>query len=116
MRLIRLRIFIFAASIFLITGCEILKLNVKAVSPLTSTLAAVQLSWTASSGGASGYVIEQSTDNVLFTQIQTLNLPSTTTTVVGLTRGRTYYFRIRAYNSVGNSDYSTVVSVPVAAR
>jgi len=71
----------------------------------------VQLTWTAVAGQQTGFYIEQSTDGITFTQIQTIPSPTTTTTVTGLTAGQKYYFRIRAYNSLGSSPYTTVVSI-----
>jgi predicted phage tail protein len=75
--------------------------------------AAVQITWAASSGSPSGYYVEQSSNGVNFTQVQ--SVATTTATVSGLTLGSTYYFRVRAYNPAGDSGYTatTVVSIPV---
>jgi len=70
----------------------------------------VQLSWQAATGATQGYLIEQSQDGVNFTQVQSVGAV-TSARVSGLNPGQTYYFRIRAYNVVGNSGYSQIVSV-----
>ncbi len=51
--------------------------------------------------GAAGY-----TDSPYTTTTPTANLHSTT--IMGLTRGTTYQVRVRAKNSIGNGDWSTV--------
>jgi hypothetical protein len=64
---------------------------------------------------ASGYYVEQSTDNVTFTQVTTAPAGSTSIAVGGLAPTTTYYFRIRGFNGVGNSPYSNVASVTTPA-
>lgn len=75
--------------------------------------ASVQLNWTASTGSPYGYYVQQSTDGVNFTTVQTVT--STSTVVSGLYTGKSYYFRIQAYNQGGTSSYTTntLISIPV---
>ncbi|MCL2068176.1 MAG: fibronectin type III domain-containing protein [Treponema sp.] len=68
----------------------------------------INLGWN-SVTGAQGYRVERSTDNSSWTQIA----PSHTTTTyqdTGLSAGATYWYRVRAYNTAGNSGYSNVES------
>jgi fibronectin type 3 domain-containing protein len=73
----------------------------------------INLTWTDNStppNTATGFDIEQSTDGVNFTQVATANAGSTSYTVGGLQVSTTYTYRIRAFNSIGNSAYSNNAS------
>ncbi len=69
----------------------------------------IQLSWAAGTGISTGYYVDQSTDGTNWQQIQNVNTNSTT--ISGATHGQKYYFRVRAYNSAGNSPYSGIATV-----
>jgi N-acetylneuraminic acid mutarotase len=56
-----------------------------------------------------GYIIERSTDNANYSVIDTTNSYNVIDSL--LTVGKTYYYRVRAYNNFGNSDYSQVYSI-----
>lgn len=78
----------------------------------------VSLTWTAPSdnGGSSitGYKLYRNTTAGATTLVQTLgNVNSYTDT--GLIAGTTYYFRVKAMNSTGDSQYSNEISVTVPA-
>jgi endonuclease/exonuclease/phosphatase family metal-dependent hydrolase len=70
------------------------------------------LTWT--SGSATGYTVEQATNAAMTAgrKTYTINGPTTAFTPYGLTRGRTYYFRVRALNESTPSAYTP----PVALR
>lgn len=73
----------------------------------------VNLTWTdatPSTSAATGYFVEESTDDVHFTQVTTSAANTTALAVGGLSAGTTYYFRIRSQNPVGFSPYSNVAS------
>ena len=104
----------------LVTACNGPSSNVSATNPtntVTTTpptrdgASIIKLSWNASTGGPTGYEVDSSTDGTTFTQIQTVT--GTTTQVTGLARGKTYYFRIRAMNGVGDSAFTSKVSVAI---
>ncbi len=69
-----------------------------------------RLSWTDNSSNESGFRIELSTNGVDFPVIAT-NVADDTTYSRPIERNRSYYFRVRAFNSVGNSAYSNTVTV-----
>ncbi|HEY9502441.1 MAG TPA: fibronectin type III domain-containing protein, partial [Pyrinomonadaceae bacterium] len=56
-----------------------------------------------------GFQIERSTDGSTFTQIATVGANVTTYSNTGITCTVFYYYRVRAYNAVGNSAYSNTV-------
>jgi hypothetical protein len=71
----------------------------------------VDLSWTDNSTSESGFKIERSNNGTKFSQIATLGAGATTFSNTGLRRGKTYLYRVRAYNSIGYSAYSNTISV-----
>ncbi|MBI5574522.1 MAG: fibronectin type III domain-containing protein [Elusimicrobia bacterium] len=72
--------------------------------------AQINLSWQHNANNLSlnGFKIERSTNATNFTQIITVTQKNYNDT--GLTAATTYWYRLRAYNSAGDSDYSNVAS------
>ncbi len=70
----------------------------------------INLTWTDNSSNETGFRIEQSSNNVTFTSIATVSAGVTSYSNTGLSPNSTYYYRVRAYNGVGNSGYSNVSS------
>jgi len=73
------------------------------------------LKWVDNSTEESGYHVERSSDGVNFTEVASLKYNATAYTSTGLTAGTWYWFRVRAYNGAGNSEYSDVLSVRTRA-
>jgi len=103
---------------FLLGGCNSSGGGATASTPSANQNAAppagpqVQLSWTAATGGPSGYYIMMSLDNSTYTLATTVSGgASTTGTVTGLSKGTTYYFKVEAYNAGGASSPSGSVTV-----
>jgi RHS repeat-associated protein len=71
----------------------------------------IDLSWTDNSNDESGFKIEQKTGTGSFAEIATLGANITTYSNTGLTAGTNYTYRIRAYNTGGNSAYSNEITV-----
>jgi chitodextrinase len=82
-------------------------------APSGSTASAVSatqinLSWTNNAVNQTGFKVERSSDNVTFTQIATTS--ATTYPDVNLSPKTLYYYRVRATNASGDSDYTNVTT------
>lgn len=73
------------------------------------TTSSATLTWNAATGTVTGYKIYLGEGALNYSRILTVG-NVTTSTVTGLTVGRTYYFVVRAYNSAGESGPSNQVS------
>jgi hypothetical protein len=83
-----------------------------APSNLTATATACQqitLGWTDNSDNERGFKIERSMDGIEWNQIDTVGA-NVTSYVSNLRSTGLRYFRVRAYNNVGNSDYSNTAN------
>jgi hypothetical protein len=70
----------------------------------------IDLAWTDNADNETGFTIERSTDGSNFSELDTVGANVTTysdTTVAGST---TYWYRVKAYNSAGDSAYSNTAS------
>ncbi len=70
----------------------------------------INLTWNDNSTNETGFLIERSGDNITFSQIASVTAGTTSYSSTGLSSGTTYYFRVRAYNGIGNSGYSNTSS------
>lgn len=84
---------------------------------VTVTSASVSLDWTDNALNESGFYLERSGDGISFSTIATLGANTTKWTDSGVAAGQTYYYRICAFNSFGESDYSNVAKAvtPITA-
>jgi alpha-tubulin suppressor-like RCC1 family protein len=75
----------------------------------------LNLSWTDNSGAESGYKIERKTgSDGIYAQINTVEANVTFYPNTGLTDGTTYYYRVCAYNTNGDSAYSNDASTAIS--
>jgi cellulose 1,4-beta-cellobiosidase len=68
------------------------------------------LAWSDNASNETGYLVERSTNGASFTQIAIIGADTTTYASTGLSGNKKYYFRVRAYNAVGQSAYSNTAS------
>ncbi|MTI54990.1 fibronectin type III domain-containing protein [Geosporobacter ferrireducens] len=73
----------------------------------------IELSWTDRSNNETGFKIERKTGSGSYEEIATVGANKTGYTDTGLSSNVTYTYRIRAYNSAGNSGYSNVSSANI---
>lgn len=71
----------------------------------------VELEWDDNSDNETGFKIERKKEGGKYSQIDTVGEDVTTYTDSGLSSNTTYFYRVRAYNSIGDSPYCTEVSV-----
>lgn len=84
-----------------------------AAVPVTHTQ--IHLSWADNATNESGFQIERSFDGATWVNIGTAAANVTTAASTGLASNMTYYYRVRAYNTAGNSAYSNVASAQTPA-
>lgn len=82
-----------------------------------SSSSQVSLTWADNSTNEEGFELDRATNSAFTAGLVTTTLSADTTsrTVTGLAAATTYYFRVRASNSAGNSDYTSVVSATTPA-
>jgi hypothetical protein len=82
-----------------------------ALTALAASGVQVNLTWTDESNNEDGFTVEASANGgATWNTAGTVGVNTTAYSVIGLTPGASYSFRVRAFNSVGPSDYSNVTS------
>lgn len=75
----------------------------------------IKLLWTDNSTNETGFKLERSPDGQVFAQIATLGENASGFTDTGLAASTSYYYRVRAYNGVGDSAYSNTAQATTGA-
>jgi uncharacterized protein len=78
-------------------------------TPVSSS--SIALTWEDNSDDENGFKIERKKSGGSYSQIKTVGKNITAFTDTGLTKNTKYYYRVRAYNSSGNSAYTGEVDV-----
>ncbi len=71
--------------------------------------------WTDNASNETGFKLERSGNGVDYVEIATLGAGVASHVDNGVIASSNYYYRVRAYNSVGNSGYSNVASITTLA-
>jgi len=70
----------------------------------------IALKWKDNSNNENGFAIERRTDGTSFAEIDTIGANTISYVDTGVSPKTLYYYRVRAYNSNGNSNYSNTAS------
>lgn len=76
------------------------------LSAVSISTSSAELTWFDASDNEDGFSIEQRSGTGSFAQVATIGANTKSHIVSGLATGATYTFRVRAYNSLGNSEYT----------
>jgi predicted phage tail protein len=76
----------------------------------------INLTWADNSNDESGFKVERSTDGAAYTQVATVASGSKSYASTGLSAGKKYYFRVRAYSANGNSAYTSAASATTPTK
>lgn len=74
----------------------------------------IALSWTDNATDEVGYRLQSSVDGVTWVEIATLAANATGFIDTSLSPGQTYSYRVHAFNSIGNSDFSNLASATIS--
>jgi hypothetical protein len=81
------------------------------------TASEIDIAWTDKSTNEDGFKIERKTGEAgTWSQIDTVGVNVTAYQDTGLAEGTTYFYRVRAYNDIGDSDYSNEAGVAILTR
>jgi hypothetical protein len=117
MRASRIYVVIILLLTLICSNCKKDKLNEISKPSAPSALQAnafsssqINLAWTDNADNETGFKVERSIDNSTWTEIVSLGSNVTTHQNTGLNSATKYYYRVRAYNKVGNSNYSATAN------
>jgi titin len=80
------------------------------LSAAAASSSEISLTWTDNSDNEDGFKIERKTSGGTYSVLATVGAGITSYNNIFLSSNTTYYYRVRAYNSLGYSDYSNEVS------
>jgi titin len=75
----------------------------------------INLTWTDNAANETGFRIERSSNGTSFTQIATVGVNVTSYANSGLSASTQFWYRVRAYNTAGNSAYTNTATATTLA-
>lgn len=97
----------YSATVYAITATSVPSAPTNLIATASTT--SVSLTWSQSSSNEEGFVVERGTDGVNFSYLAAKGINASSHTDLGLSSG-TYYYRVRAFNAIGSSQYSNVAT------
>lgn len=76
------------------------------LSAVAASSSQINLTWTNNANNEGGFKIERSSDGTTFTELAAVGANATAYADTGLPASTTFLYRVRAFNSLGYSDYS----------
>jgi hypothetical protein len=86
------------------------------LSALAVSKSQINLNWTDTSSNEDGFKVERATGKGSFSQITVIGAGVTSYSDVGLSANTSYSYRVRAYNTAGNSGYSNTDTAKTRPR
>lgn len=84
-----------------------------ALNAKTDSALVIDISWTDNANYEDGFKVERKQGSIAYEEIVILDANVTSYSDTGLTLSDTYTYRVRAFNTAGNSDYSNEASTEV---
>ena len=85
------------------------------LSAAAASASQINLSWTDNSNDETGFTIERSADGATWTLVATVGANVQTYANTGLPAATKYYYRVKAFNGVGDSGYTNTASATTQA-
>lgn len=86
------------------------------LSATATSPGSINLAWTDNANNEQGFRVERATDSASFAEIATLGADATGFTDTGLAADTAYQYRVRAFNSAGDSGFSNTASARTPAE
>jgi subtilase family serine protease len=85
------------------------------LTALVVSMHQVNLAWTDNASNATGIVVQRSTNGTSWNTLATLSGSATSYSDTSVSKGKTYYYRVYAENSFGNSSYSNTAKATTSS-
>lgn len=94
------------SAVIVIFGTGVPEAPTNLVATLSTIVGTVNLTWDDNSDNENNFSIYKSTNGSNFTLVNSVNMNTTSYSVTGIVNKQNYWFRVIAYNTAGESDYT----------